>query len=285
MASSQSAEPKRLTTRWMHVVFFLGSLFVAAAGVQLYVLASDTDRFFAWTIGIPLTAAFLGSYYWTAMVVSVLSWRERNWANARVGVVGVLVFLLLTLATTLINLAQFHLSHGPLTARLAAWAWLIIYVLDPTLVAGALVAQMRARGVDPPRRRRFSAWYRAAIATSALVSVSVGIALFAAPHDAAAALWPWPLTSLTARMVAAWLVGGGIILAAMVHENDHRRTRPAAVAYTALGILQLGALARYSASPDWESTASWLYVIFFASAIGLGLYGTLESRRAIRAVG
>src|ERR1700686_2912159 len=89
-----------LTTPAMRVVFVLGAVFVAFAGLQLYVLAEATDRFFAWTIGLPLTAASLGAYYWTAMIVSLLSWRERQWANARVGVIGGFVFLLLTLSTT-----------------------------------------------------------------------------------------------------------------------------------------------------------------------------------------
>jgi hypothetical protein len=34
---------------------------VLLAGLQLFVFATETDRFFAWTIASPLTAAFLGA--------------------------------------------------------------------------------------------------------------------------------------------------------------------------------------------------------------------------------
>src|SRR6202035_1490257 len=104
------------------------------------------------------------------------------------------------------------------TARLAAWAWLIIYILDPILVAAALLAQHRARGPDPPRVRPFSISYRVAIGASSMISTGVGVALYVAPHAAAHDVWPWPLTPLTARAVAAWLVGAGIILAVMARE-------------------------------------------------------------------
>lgn len=264
----------------MRMVFLVGSIFVALAGVQLYVLADSTDRFFAWTISIPLTAAFLGAYYWTALVLSFLSWRERRWVNARVGVFGVFVFLLLTLTTTLVNLDQFHLDKGPWTARAAAWAWLVIYILDPILVAVAIVLQLRARPAAAPRRHPFASWYRIVLALSAGVSVGVGVALFAAPQGTSTALWPWPLTALTARAVAAWLIGAGIILASMAYENDYRRTRSAAAAFAVLGVLQLLALGRYHDTLDWTSTATWLYVAFFTTAIGVGANGLLQARRS-----
>jgi hypothetical protein len=44
---------------------FLFSIFLATvAGIQLYVLSTRTADFFAWTIGVPLTAAFLGAFFW-----------------------------------------------------------------------------------------------------------------------------------------------------------------------------------------------------------------------------
>lgn len=33
------------------------------AGVQLFVFSEQTDYYFAWTIGLPLTAAFLSAGY------------------------------------------------------------------------------------------------------------------------------------------------------------------------------------------------------------------------------
>jgi hypothetical protein len=52
--------------RWF---FGVSAVLAAVAGFQLFVGATETDRFFSWTIDPPLTAAFLGAAYWAAMVL------------------------------------------------------------------------------------------------------------------------------------------------------------------------------------------------------------------------
>ena len=46
-------------------------------GLPVVVAPGETDRYFAWTIDVPLTAAFLGACYWTAALFTLLSARER----------------------------------------------------------------------------------------------------------------------------------------------------------------------------------------------------------------
>ena len=75
----------RRTTTGMRAVLWIGAGFVAAAGLNEYLLSSQTDRYFAWTIKLPLTAAFLGGFYLTALGMAVLSARQREWSRARVG--------------------------------------------------------------------------------------------------------------------------------------------------------------------------------------------------------
>jgi hypothetical protein len=116
----------RRTTTGMRAVLWIGAGFVAVAGLNEYLLSSQTDRYFAWTIKLPLTAAFLGGFYLTALGMAVLSARQREWSRARVGIPGVAAFLWLTLLATLLHLGLFHLHGGPEAARAAAWAWLVI---------------------------------------------------------------------------------------------------------------------------------------------------------------
>ena len=71
------------------------------AGLQLFVLTGQTDRFFAWTIAVALSAAFLGAGYWAAVPMTLAAWREPVWANARIAVPGVWVFTTLTLVVTI----------------------------------------------------------------------------------------------------------------------------------------------------------------------------------------
>jgi hypothetical protein len=256
----------------MRAVFFVGSILVTLAGIQLFIISDHTDEFFAWTIAVPLTAAFLGAFYFTALTLAFQSYRQTAWANARVVVPGVFVFLVLTLVTTLMHLSLFHFDDPRAFPRGAAWLWLIIYVVDPVFVLVAWILQGRERGVDPPRTHPLRSWVVGALAVHAVVLVGIGVALFGAP-SIAKTIWPWPPTPLTAHAVASWLIGNGLVIAACVVERDGRRIRPATAAYVVLGVLQFVALARYGSAVRWGSAAAWLYVAFLVTAIALGVYG------------
>ncbi|MFN2488272.1 MAG: hypothetical protein ABR529_00715 [Actinomycetota bacterium] len=104
------------------------------------------------------------------------------------------------------------------------------------------------------------------------VLVALGIVLFVAP-EATSGTWPWALTPLTARAIGAWLLGIGVAVAHVLRENDLLRVRPAMVSYAVLGVLQLVALARYTAELDWDRAPAWLYLAFLVSMLVAGLLG------------
>jgi hypothetical protein len=266
--------------RW---VFGVGSVLVTAAGVQLFVLTDFTDRFFAWTISPGLSAAFLGAFYFTALVLAAGSATQPEWTRARVGVFGVWLFVTLTLAATLLHLDKFHYSDPSLVARGAAWLWTIIYVVEPPAVLAAIVVQTRAPGRDRPRQRRLPAWYRASVVAQSFALAVAGIWLFVAPSSAA--WWPWTLTPLVARAMASWLLGLAVVLATAAWEDDWDRIRIATAAYVALGVLQFIALARYARDLR-GGTSTVLYLAFLALVLVTGAVGaafTLSARRPIPA--
>jgi hypothetical protein len=261
----------------MRTVFVVGSVLVFAAGFQLYVLTDHTDRFFAWTIGVPFTAAFLGAFYWTALVLAASSAREREWARVRVGVPGVALFVALTLIVSVVHVGSFHLHGGSVVGRVGAWVWFAVYAIAPVGAFVALIAQLRAPGFDPPRRTRLPGPYRLALASHALVVLIVGGALMFAPN-AIANVWPWALTPLTARAMAAWLLGLGVVLAQAVFEDAPERIELAARSYAVLGLLELVAVARYASAVDWSEAAAWLYLAFLMTVVGVGVAGWAASR-------
>ena len=101
-------------TRW---ILLIASVLVFLVGIQLFVLTEMTDRFFAWTILSPLTAAFLGGAYWASFTMESFASRHRTWASARIAVPAVLVFTAVTLVVTLVHLEQFHLGHPSVMTR------------------------------------------------------------------------------------------------------------------------------------------------------------------------
>jgi hypothetical protein len=240
--------------------------------VALDVLAERTADLFAWTIQPPLTAAFLGSGYAAGTLLVVLTLRTRAWTNARVAVLTVLVFTTLTLVATLLHLDKFHFGATGTVPRAAAWFWLAVYVLVPPAMAVLLVAQRRAPGQDPPPRLPMPLGPAVALAGQGTAMLAVGVALFAAPATARG-LWPWPLTPLTARAVASWLIAFGVAAALALRERDLGRLELPAAAYTAVGALQLLSVARFADQVRWASPAAWLYVLALASIVATGAYG------------
>jgi len=267
----------------MRDALYLGSVLVFTAGVQLFVLTEHTANDFAWTIAVPLTAAFLGAFYWCAVPLAFLSARESVWANARVAIPGVLVFLWATLATTVIHRAKFHFHSSGQLAKGAAWLWLIIYAADPILVSIGFAQQQRTRGTNPPRTAPLPGGYRAAIFVHGAISVSVGAAVFAAPGWVAR-WWPWPLTPLTGRAMGSWLLGLGVVLLTAAAENDWVRIRIATASYAILGFLELVAVARYR-TEIVHAPAGWLFAAFEASVLALGVAGVVGAQRATHAAG
>ena len=262
----------RPVTAEMRRMLLAASVLVLAAGAQLFLLSEQTDRFFAWTVAPPLTAAFLGAAFWASFVLEFMASRERDWAHARVAVPAVLVFTTLTLVATLLHLDRFHLDTA------FGWVWVAIYVLVPPTMLVFLLRQLRVSGADPPREAPPPAWMRPILAIHAVILLGLGIPLFIAP-TALLGLWPWMLTPLTARATAAWLVGLGVGAATVVWENDRDRARVAMAAYAALAVLELIALARYAGTVNWGDPRLLVYLLFLLSALAVGLAGWFAARR------
>src|SRR6516165_11019432 len=239
----------------MRRLLFIAAVLVLLAGLQLFVFTGRTATFFAWTIVNPLAAAFLGAGYWASVAIEALAGRQKLWANARIAVPTVFVFTVLTLAATLLHLGQFHLGGQFATGtRIVTVAWIAIYVLVPVLMLVVLAVQARTPGTDPPRSAPLPVWLYGVLAAQAIVFLSVGIALFTAPGQAAP-LWPWKLTPMMAQATGAWLISLGVAAGHALLERDARRLRPAAVGYILLAVLQCIALARHPHHFAWGSAA------------------------------
>src|SRR5215469_9964771 len=267
----------------MRRLLFTAAVLVLLAGFQLFVFTGRTGTFFAWTIANPLAAAFLGAGYWASVAIEALAGRQKLWANARIAVPTVFVFTVLTLAATLLHLGQFHLGGQFATGtRIVTVAWIAVYVLVPVLMVVVLGVQARTPGIDPPRSAPLPVWLYGLLAAQAIVFLGVGIALFAAPAQAAP-LWPWKLTPLVAQATAAWLISLGVAAAQALLERDARRLRPAAVGYILLAVLQFIALARYPHPFHGGTGPGVIYLIFLGVMVLTGAVGLARGRpRAAR---
>jgi len=129
-------------------VLWLFAALALIAGVLLFGLSEDTDRFFSWTIKPPLTAAFLGASYWAACVLIAWTARQRLWTMARATMLPVLVIAVLLLVATLIHIDRFDMDS------VFGWCWLIVYLIVPPALVFVLVRKLKVPGSDSVRGRR-----------------------------------------------------------------------------------------------------------------------------------
>ncbi len=266
-------------TRLVLAVF--GALTLLAF-VALFVGAEQTDRVFAWTIQPPATAAFLGAAYAAGCALELLALRRGTWAALRLPFLTILVFTTATLVATLLHLDRFHFASPFPLARFAAWFWLVIYVVVPVAMVVVLVVQER-RPAEPTERVPLPTALRVTMLGQGAVMLGVGVALFVRP-GLSAVLWPWPLTPLTARMIAAWLLGFGLAVGLAGLEANLARLDVAAPAYGLLAVLELVVLVRYPETVRWGAPATWVYLglmasILISSAVGLRLIARSQRDR------
>jgi hypothetical protein len=245
-------------------------LLVTSVGFFLFVLSEHTERLFAWPIQPPLTAAFLGANYWAAFFLALLSAREAVWGRARITYAVSLVFTSLTLLATLMHLDKFTFEN------VNGWLWVIVYVAVPPLLVFLLPRQLRLPGDEPPRLAPLERWLVPVLVVQAAIVLVIGALLFVSPSSADG-WWPWQLTPLTSRAVAAWLLALFAGLVMTLWKRDWSRIRVATLTYAAAPILQFVALARFSHTVDWDGVGIWLYVTFLASLLVLGIFGIRRS--------
>jgi hypothetical protein len=275
--SATSAAPRHRTTHaGMRALLGAFAVLTALATVALFVLAENTAETFAWTIEPPLTAAFIGAGYGAGFVLVVLSLRDPVWANNRVPVLTIFVFVVLTLVATVLHRDRMHFDDDfgglDLLAKGAAWFWLAVYIVIPVAMAVLLVRQERTPGEDPPPRHPVPTVLRVPLALESAVLLVVGALLYIDPATAEW-VWPWPLTPFTARVVAAWLLAFGLATALAAVAGDLRRLRTSTIAYTVFGVLTLVAVARFAGTLEWDQPPAWIFIGIAVAVVLTGAAG------------
>ena len=263
-----TAEPLAPPVRW---ILLAAAVLVFLAGVQLFVFPLRTDEYFAWTIGSPMTAVFLGAAYWSAVGLELSAARADHWAGARIALPTVFLFTSLTFVVTLVHLDLFHLGADfELRTRVVTWLWLAVYGGVPVLMLLAARSQRRlSTAVDPAAG--LPTGIRMVLVALAVVLLVLGTALLVAPGRFDGA-WPWPLTPLTGRAIGAWLVSLGFGAAHARVIDDPVSVRPLAVTGVVFGVLQAVALLRHGGELAWDDPAAWGYVLGLAVLTGAGAW-------------
>jgi hypothetical protein len=236
-----------------------------AGGFLTFVLAGETEDWFAWTITPDLSAAFLGAGFLGTTVAALLASRERYWDRTRTVLPPAAALMLLSLTATFMHHDRFDFES------VFGWVWLAAYVTIPTVVLVVASEQRRTAGGESPRQP-FPGWMTWALAALATTLVATALALFLQPEETAE-LWPWALTPLTGRIVAAWVGGIGLGAALAAWEGCWRRFYPVAAWLAAVAAFQLLALAVYGGDVAWDEPYGWVYLGVLLVVLAVGAAG------------
>ncbi|MDS0139984.1 hypothetical protein [Amycolatopsis sp. 505] len=171
--------------------------FLLAAFVICYLMPARTLELFAWGIKPPLTAMVLAAVYLGGAFFFVRVAVARRWSEVALGFPPVALFASLLGVTTVLHWDRF--THGHVS--FAAWA--ALYFAAPVFVVAVAVRNSRAaRGAVLGPGPRLPAAVRIVLGGTGLAELVVAAGLFGSP-GLVGGLWPWAVTPLTARTLAA----------------------------------------------------------------------------------
>jgi hypothetical protein len=243
------------------VLFGLVLPLLFLAGVQLFVLSSQTETYFAWTFAAPLPAAFMGAGYWAAMFYAFYGTRAKGWEYARSSMPAALTAVILLTITTFLHLDRFHLDSPLFITRFVTWVWIIVYVTAPPILLIAWIIQSRQPGAHARGRDSLPVWIRLGFGLLAVFALACGIGLFFVP-EAMAPIWPWGIMPLAARSIGSWMASFGIACAALIFENDIRFGAGTTASLFAFCVLQMIVIARYASAIEWGRPMASVYLLF-----------------------
>ncbi len=257
MRSSAGATDIARETRWLAAVIIP---FLVAAFVILYGFPADTARLFAWEIKPTMTAMMLGAAYAGGVWFFARALWARHWRQVKAGFPAVATFASVLGVATILHWERF--IHG----ALAFWLWAILYFTTPFLVAGTWLRETRRDAdADPattsqrPAEPVLPSPVRWVFGGVGLAMVVVSAALFVAPATLSGA-WPWALTPLTARVMAAMFALPGIVGLGIAADPRWSVARIIVEAQVVSISLILLAVWRDQADIDLAAPAGWLFV-------------------------
>jgi hypothetical protein len=237
--------------------------FLVAAFVILYIYPTETERLFAWKLQPTMSAMMLAAAYAGGIYFFVAVLFGKRWHEVKVGLLPVTAFASSLGLATAIHWDRFNHSH------ISFFAWAGLYFSTPFIVLGVWLLNRRR---DPLQREAsdiaIPSAARLAIGVVGVITLLIAAVLMIQPQ-LLIAVWPWKLTPLTARMMAALFALPGVVgLGVAVDERwSSGRTILQSQFFSILLILLAVYRARHEF--DWSGTSAWLFTAGLSGMAGM----------------
>jgi hypothetical protein len=233
-----------------------------ANGLFLYFLPGLADGHYAWSIKLPVNAAFIGAGFLAGTLATglVLATATR-WRTFSTLPPALWVLASTLLAATIIHQDRFRWDYPP------TWVWALVYGGVPLAVPLLVARQRRVAEAEPAPDPALRVVRMLSAIVGALLLAGAA-ALFVAPAELSEH-WVWPLTPLLARTVAAWYALFGTMLLSCAVAL--RRPAEAIIGYATLGAWSLLVLGLALLYPD-DVTGDGLWIALMLVLLGLSGY-------------
>ena len=179
--------------------------FLVIGFILLYVLPDHSGELFAWPIQPRMTAMLLGGAYLVGAYFFVRAATSTRWHTVAIGFLPVTVFALLMAIATILHWDRFNHAHP------AFFAWVFIYFTTFFLVPTAWLLNRRTDpGTPDAIDLLVPAGVRWVLGILGAGTLLISLLFFLQPQ-LMITVWPWQLSPLTARVMAALfaLTGAG----------------------------------------------------------------------------
>lgn len=178
---------------------------LVAAFVMLYLLPNDTDRLFAWPVKPPMTAMMLGATYLGGAYFFTMVLISRQWHTVKLGFLPVTSFAAVLGISTILHWDRFTPGH------ISFVLWAFLYFTLPFVIPAVWYRNRRvAQGSSVSDEPRLPLALSLAIGALGAILTTVSVILLVFP-EVLVPTWPWTLSPLTARVMAAMFALSGLV--------------------------------------------------------------------------
>ncbi len=222
-----------------------------------------------------MNAAFIGAGFLAGTVATGLVLRfATHWRSLSTLPPALWVLATTLFAATLIHEDRFKWDYPP------TWVWLFVYAAVPLAVPFLVARQRRVAEPVPPADPRLNL-VRVLSAVFGVAIIAGAVALYVAPVEVGEH-WPWALTPLLGRAVAAWYALFGTMLLTCAWQL--RQPSEALIPYATLGSLVRAPAHAAAAAPGRRVRRRRVDRVHGRAAGALGLRAAGRLARAAKAL-
>jgi hypothetical protein len=247
---------------------------LVAAFVMLYLLPNDTDRLFAWPVKPPMTAMMLGATYLGGAYFFTMVLISRQWHTVKLGFLPVTSFAAVLGISTILHWDRFTPGH------ISFVLWASLYFTLPFVIPAVWYRNRRvAQGSSVSDEPRLPLALSLAIGALGAILTTVSVILLVFP-EVLVPTWPWTLSPLTARVMAAMFALSGLVGLGIAIDRRWSSARIIFQAQAISIILILVAIVRAQDEIAWSRWESWLFVAGQLLVLAFIGWAALQSRKS-----